>query len=210
MEFAPEMIIRATQQQLRIGEVPTSLKPDGRGRKSHLRTWRDGWRTLRFMLLFSPAWLFMVPGVAAMVLGLALIATVAFSRVELFGHVLSTHFALLGSALSILGLQVVLLGVLAKAVFVLDGIGSNVSIERLLNDFRLEVALLLGCAAAAGGIAIDGGILINWMRSHGGALSERVTHLAIVGGTLLALGVEVVFSSFLLSILKASRTHQWV
>jgi len=209
MEFASEMVIRAAQQNLRIGEVPTSLKPDGRGRRPHLRTWRDGWRHLRFMLLFSPLWLFSVPGLAATGLGLVLTVAVAVTRVELFGRVLHTHFALLGSALAILGLQVTLLGVFAKTVFVLDGVGRNASIQRLIAGYRLELALLFGAAAVLAGLCIDGRILWLWLRSNGGALDEAITNLAIMGGTLLALGVEVIFSAFFLSILKASRERRW-
>jgi glycosyltransferase involved in cell wall biosynthesis len=209
MEFAVEMVVRAAQERMRIGEVPTSLKPDGRDRKSHLRTWRDGWRTLRFMLLFSPFWLFAVPGVGALVLGLALTVSVALVRVELFGRILHTHFALLGSALAILGLQVTILGILAKTVFVLDGIGRSAPIERLVLEYRLEAVLLLGAAAVCAGLAIDGQILWHWIRSHGGALDEAVTNRAIMGGTLLALGVEVIFSAFFLSILKGSRERRW-
>jgi glycosyltransferase involved in cell wall biosynthesis len=209
MEFASEMVIRAAQEKLRIGEVPTSLRPDGRGRPSHLRTWRDGWRHLRFMLLFSPLWLFVVPGACAMLLGLALTIAVALFRVEVFGHVLHTHFALLGSALAILGLQVALLGVFAKTLFVLDGIGSSPPIERLIEGYRLELALLAGAAAVCAGLAIDGSILWRWIRTGGGVLEEAITNYAIMGGTLLALGVEVIFSAFFLSILKASRTHRW-
>jgi hypothetical protein len=209
MEFASEMVIRAAQQKLRIGEVPTSLRPDGRGRRPHLRTWRDGWRHLRFMLLFSPWWLFAVPGLTAAALGLLLTVSVAVSRIEIFGRVLHTHFALLGSALAILGLQVVLLGVFAKAVFVLDGIGSNATVERLLTEFRLELALLGGLAIFLCGLCIDGRILYIWLRSHGGTLDERITNLAVMGGTLLALGVEVIFSAFFLSILKASRDRRF-
>jgi len=209
MEFASEMVIRAAQQKLRIGEVPTSLKPDGRGRRAHLRTWRDGWRHLRFMLLFSPLWLFSVPGLAATGLGLVLTVAVAVTRVELFGRVLHTHFALLGSALAILGLQVTLLGVFAKTVFVLDGVGRDAAIQRLIAEYRLEVALLFGAAAVCAGLCIDGRILWSWLRSNGGALDEAITNLAIMGGTLLALGVEVIFSAFFLSILKASRERRW-
>jgi len=209
MEFASEMVIRAAQQKLRIGEVPTSLKPDGRGRRSHLRTWRDGWRHLRFMLLFSPLWLFSVPGLAATGLGLVLTVAVAVTRVELFGRVLHTHFALLGSALAILGLQVTLLGVFAKTVFVLDGVGRNAAIQRLIAGYQLELALLFGAAAVFAGLCIDGRILWLWLRSNGGALDEAITNLAIMGGTLLALGVEVIFSAFFLSILKASRERRW-
>ena len=209
MEFASEMVIRAAQEKLRIGEVPTSLKPDGRGRRSHLRTWRDGWRHLRFMLLFSPLWLFSVPGLAATGLGLVLTVAVAVTRVELFGRVLHTHFALLGSALAILGLQVTLLGVFAKTVFVLDGVGRNAAIQRLIAGYRLELALLFGAAAVFAGLCIDGRILWLWLRSNGGTLDEAITNLAIMGGTLLALGVEVIFSAFFLSILKASRERRW-
>jgi glycosyltransferase involved in cell wall biosynthesis len=209
MEFASEMVIRAAQQKLRIGEVPTSLKPDGRGRRGHLRTWRDGWRHLRFMLLFSPLWLFSVPGLAATALGLVLTVAVAVMRLELFGRVLHTHFALLGSALAILGLQVTMLGVFAKTVFVLDGVGRNAAIQRLIAGYRLEVALLFGAAAVFAGLCIDGRILWFWLRSNGGALDEAITNLAIMGGTLLALGVEVIFSAFFLSILKASRERRW-
>jgi len=209
MEFAIEMVVRAAQQRIPIGEVPTSLKPDGRGRKSHLRTWRDGWRTLRFMLLFSPLWLFAVPGGAALALGLALTVSVAVAHLDVFGRILHTHFALLGSALAILALQVTLLGVFAKTVFVLDGIGRSPPVERLIAGYRLEVALLAGAAAAFAGVAIDGHILWHWIRSHGGALDEAITNLAIMGGTLLALGVEVIFSAFFLSILKGSRERRW-
>jgi glycosyltransferase involved in cell wall biosynthesis len=209
MEFASEMVIRAAQEKLRIGEVPTSLRPDGRGRRPHLRTWRDGWRHLRFMLLFSPWWLFAVPGLTATGLGLALTVAVGVSRVEIFGRVLHTHFALLGSALSILGLQVTLLGMFAKTVFVLDGIGRSSAVERLLAGYQLELALLIGAAAVFMGLGIDSRILWLWIRSHGGQLDEAITNLAIMGGTLLALGVEVIFSAFFLSILKASRERRW-
>ena len=209
MEFASEMVIRAAQEKLRIGEVPTSLRPDGRGRRPHLRTWRDGWRHLRFMLLFSPFWLFAVPGLAATVLGVALTLAVASTRVEIFGHTLQTHFALLGSALGILGVQVVLLGVFAKTIYVLDGIGQERFAEGMIAAFRLEWALLAGLLAVCGGLAVDAHILYVWLRTHGGSLDESVTHLAIVAGTLLAIGVEIIFSAFFLSILRASRSRRW-
>jgi glycosyltransferase involved in cell wall biosynthesis len=209
MEFASEMVIRAAQEKRPLGEVPTSLKPDGRGRRPHLRTWRDGWRHLRFMLLFSPWWLFAVPGLGTMAVGLALTVAVGLTQVEIFGRVLHTHFALLGSALAILGLQITLLGMFAKAVFVLDGIGRSPGVERLLDGYRLELALLAGAAVVCMGLGIDGRILWLWVRTHGGQLDEAVTNLAIMGGTLLALGVEVIFSAFFLSILKASRQRRW-
>ena len=181
---------------MRISEVPTSLKRDGRGRRPHLRTWRDGWRHLRFMLLFSPAWLFLVPGLLATALGLALTAGVALTTIEIFGRTLQTHFALLGSALALFGLQVCFLGIFAKTVFVLDGIGKSPGIVRLIDGFELELALLVGVIAFGAGLAIDLHIVLAWLKTH--------------GGTLIGLGVEVIFSSFFLSILKASRTKRWV
>ena len=102
-----------------------------------------------------------------------------------------------------------LLGVFAKTVFVLDGVGRNASIQRLIAGYRLELALLFGAAAVLAGLCIDGRILWLWLRSNGGALDEAITNLAIMGGTLLALGVEVIFSAFFLSILKASRERRW-
>ena len=210
MEFASEMIIRAAQEKLRVREVPTSLRPDGRGRRAHLRTWRDGWRHLRFMLLFSPLWLFLVPGSIISATGLALATAVAFAKVTVFGHQLNTHFALLGSSLAIVGVQLSMLGLFAKAVFVLDGVGRSPSAERLLEGLRLESGILAGASIFAAGVAVDARILAAWIATHGGALDARATHLAILGGTLCAVGLEIVFSSFFLSILKASRTGRWV
>jgi glycosyltransferase involved in cell wall biosynthesis len=210
MEFASEMIIRAAQERVRISEVPTSLRPDGRDRKPHLRTWRDGWRHLRFMLLFSPAWLFLVPGLVAVGLGLVLTCAVAFAHVEILGHRLQTHFALLGSAIALVGLQVALLGVFAKTVFVLDGIGKSPGIERLIDGFRLEMAIIAGTLALIAGVCIDARILIHWLRTSGGELAAGFTNLAIFGGTLIGIGVEIIFSSFFISILKSSRTKRWV
>src|SRR5258706_3966497 len=210
MEFASEMIIRAAQEKLRVREVPTSLRPDGRGRRAHLRTWRDGWRHLRFMLLFSPLWLFLVPGSIISATGLALATAVAFAKVTVFGHQLNTHFALLGSSLAIVGVQLSMLGLFAKAVFVLDGVGKSPSAERLLEGLALERGILAGASVFAGGVAVDARILAAWIATHGGALDAQATHLAILGGTLCAVGLEIVFSSFFLSILKASRTGRWV
>ena len=210
MEFASEMIIRAAQEKLSVREVPTSLRPDGRGRRSHLRTWRDGWRHLRFMLLFSPLWLFLVPGIAVSAAGLLLAAAVAFATVTIFGHQLNTHFALLGSSLAIVGVQVAILGLFAKAVFVLDGVGRSPGAERLLEGLRLETGIVAGALVFVAGVILDGRILASWIATHGGALDARTTHLAILGGTFCAVGLEIVFSSFFLSILKASRTGRWV
>jgi len=210
MEFASEMIVRAAQEKLRIGEVPTTLRKDGRDRKPHLNTWSDGWRHLRFLLLFSPLWLFLVPGLVLGGFGLLLTTLVALTSLSILGHRLNTHFALLGSALAIIGLQISTLGLYAKAVFVLDRIGRSEAMQRFLERFRLETALLAGGALVLLGVGIDGFILRSWIGTRGGALEEDVTRLAILGGTLAAVGVEIVFAGFFLSILHSSRTRRWV
>lgn len=210
MEFAIEMIIRASQQRLKIGEIPTNLRPDGRGRKSHLRTWRDGWRTLRFMLLFSPLWLFLVPGISFTVLGCLLMAAVAFMNVTVLGHRLNTHFALLGSMMAVIGLQIVSLAIFAKSLFVLDGYGSSPWIKRFIEGFHLELSLIVGLLVFLTGFAIDGWMLVTWLAHKAGELAPSVTHLAIVGGTLCLMGLQIIFSAFFLSILTASRTGRWI
>src|SRR6266571_1945529 len=206
MEFASEMVVKASLKGMRISEVPVVLHPDGRSRRPHLRTWRDGWRHLRFMLLFSPLWLFLVPGSIISTAGLVLATAVAFATVTVFGHQLNTHFALLGSSLAIVGVQLSMLGLFAKAVFVLDGVGKSTGAERLLEGLRLETGILAGASIFLAGLTVDARILAGWLATHGGALDAKATHLAILGGTLCAVGLEIVFSSFFLSILKASRT----
>jgi hypothetical protein len=210
MEFASEMVIRSAQERLRIREVPTSLRPDGRGRAPHLRTWRDGWRHLRFMLLFSPLWLFAVPGLSAAVLGFALTTSVAFTNLTVWGHRFNTHFALLGSTLAVLGVQVLMLGAFAKTIFILDGVGQDPRVRKIVEGFRLEVALVGGLLLFAIGVGIDGSILWRWLQLRGGALDADTTHLVILGGTMAAVGVELVFGAFFLSVLYASRSGRWV
>jgi len=175
-----------------------------------LNTWSDGWRHLRFLLLFSPLWLFLVPGLVLGGFGLLLTTLVALTSLSILGHRLNTHFALLGSALAIIGLQISTLGLYAKAVFVLDRIGRSEAMQRFLERFRLETALLAGGALVLLGVGIDGFILRSWIGTRGGALEEDVTRLAILGGTLAAVGVEIVFAGFFLSILHSSRTRRWV
>ena len=102
-----------------------------------------------------------------------------------------------------------MLGVFAKAVYVLDGIGSDRVIERLIQGFRLEVVLAAGLGTILAGLGADAYVLFVWLRSGGGTLSAHFTNLAIIGGTLLAIGVEGIFSGFFLSILRSSRLRRW-
>lgn len=210
MEFASEMVIRAAQERLRIAEVPTTLKKDGRDRPPHLRSWHDGWRHLRFMLMFSPSWLFMAPGAVFSIGGLLLVALLPFLNITLFGHVLSYHFGIAGGMSAILGAAVIQLAIAAKVVLVANGIGRSPIGSRLLNTFELELFLVGGLSLAISGVALNVLVLWSWIASGFGAMAETQTSLMILGFTAMVVGVQFLFSSFFLSILRASFTGVWV
>lgn len=155
MEFASEMVIRAAQEQLVIGEVPVTLHKDGRDRPPHLHTFSDGWRHLRFMLMFSPLWLFLMPAFVLGFIGLPLLILVPFYDITLFGHVLSVHFSLLGSTLVMVAFQLLQLGVFAKLVFVADGIGEDRLGRWALERFRVGATIVLGLVILLLGAGID-------------------------------------------------------
>src|SRR5207248_3287029 len=165
MEFASEMVMRAAQEGLRIAEIPTDLKKDGRDRPPHLRSFRDGWRHLRFMLMYSPSWLFMLPGILCAVPGVLLVLLLPFVSLSLFRVPLSFHFSILGSLMTILGMSVIQLAVFAKVVLVGKGIGESPLGRWVLRSFPLEPFVLSGLALALLGAAVDGGILYRWIQS---------------------------------------------
>jgi glycosyltransferase involved in cell wall biosynthesis len=192
MEFALEMVVKATMQRLRIAEVPTTLAVDGRSREPHLRTWRDGWRSLRFFLLYSPNWLFFYPGLVLMSVGAAGMAW----RLANPGRVDSL---VLLSVTVLIGAQSALFSVLAKVFAITEGLLPPES--RAMRWFRhvtLERGLLAGAAAVTLGL---GGCV--WALVGQGGL-DRV-RVVILFGTLLALGAQAVLGSFLISILGLKR-----
>jgi glycosyltransferase involved in cell wall biosynthesis len=210
MEFASEMVIRAAQEGLRIGEIPTTLSKDGRDRPPHLRSFRDGWRHLRFMLMFSPSWLFVVPGAAVGLAGFILVALLPFLQIELFGHMLSFHFSIAGSMLTILAVALLQLAVAAKVVLVGNRIGKSPIGEWFLDAFHLEIFVVAGVALAAAGAAVNAAILYMWIASDFGAVSPTITSLVILGVTAVVVGVQLVFSSFFVGILRATYTGIWI
>jgi Glycosyl transferase family 2 len=210
MEFASEMVIRAAQERLRIAEIPTTLHKDGRDRPPHLRSFRDGWRHLRFMLMFSPSWLFMVPGGLCAVPGALLVAFLPFASLTLFGHPFSFHFSILGSLMAILGWSMIQLGVFAKALLVAKRIGESPLGEWVLRSFPLEAFLFTGFALAMFGAGVDGGILLHWTWSGMGSLAPQLTSMAMLASTAIILGVQLLFSSFFLGILRGALTDVWV
>jgi hypothetical protein len=210
MEFASEMVIRAAQERLRIAEIPTTLDKDGRDRPPHLRSFRDGWRHLRFMLMFSPSWLFMLPALALGLLGMLLVALLPFLELDLFGHVLSFHFSIAGSMVTILAIALLQLAVSAKVILVGNRIGRSPLGEWFLDSFHLELFLVAGLTLVAAGTALNGVILYLWVASGYGEVSATLTSLLILGFTAIVVGVQLLFSSFFIGILRATYTGIWI
>jgi glycosyltransferase involved in cell wall biosynthesis len=207
MEFASEMIVKATIQRLRITEVPTTLRKDGRHRPPHLRSWRDGWRHLRFLLLFSPRFLFFYPGLLLFGIGLAAMAWLIPRPRSVDGVVLDVHTLLFAAAAMLLGAQCVAFWAFSKVFAISEGLlPSDPRLRRALDVFTLETGLVLGGVAFAAGFALSWRALSMWSGTSFGALNPSVTlRLAIPGVTLMVLGLQGVLSSFFLSVLSLRR-----
>jgi glycosyltransferase involved in cell wall biosynthesis len=200
MEFASEMVIRAAKERLDIRQFPIEYRP--RGGASKLSSFRDGWRHLRFLLVHSPTYLFVIPGAALFVLG-ALIALVSLSEVQVFGREWLLHSMIGGALLIIVGVQVLALGLCAHAYGTYFMGERDPWFDRMRARFRLEHGLLLGGAVFVAGVAIGGVIVVTWINRGFGALSEE--RLAVLASTLVIVGLQIFFSSFLLSILGLRR-----
>jgi glycosyltransferase involved in cell wall biosynthesis len=199
MEFASEMVIRASKEKLRISEFPIEYHP--RGGESKLSSFRDGWRHLRFLLVHSPTHLFMIPGLAMLALGTLIALTVLF-QVDIFGREWNLHTMLAGSLLMIVGTQVLALGLAAHAYGTYFMNEKDAWFDRMRARFRLEHGLMLGGAVFALGFVLAAIVVVTWIDRGFGQLSEE--RLAVLAATLVI--VQIFFSSFLLSILGLRRT----
>jgi glycosyltransferase involved in cell wall biosynthesis len=200
MEFASEMVIRASKEKLDIREFPISYAP--RGGESKLSRFSDGWRHLRFLLVHSPTHLFIVPGVALLVIG-ALIATISLLQISVFGRELQLHSMIAGALLGIVGTQVVALGLCAHAYGTYFMGERDPWFDRARARYRLEHGLMLGGALAAAGAIVAIWIVVTWIDRGFGRLSEE--RLAVGAASLIIVGLQIFFSSFLLSILGLRR-----
>jgi glycosyltransferase involved in cell wall biosynthesis len=207
MEFASEMVVKSSLAGLRMTEVPTTLSPDGRSRPPHLRSWRDGWRHLRFLLLYSPRWLFFYPGVAAFVVGAVLSAVLLPGplRVGAYNFDVDTLTYALGMVL--IGAHIMVFAVSAKVFGTQEGfLPVNPRFERLFQFITLETGLLAGCLLLLLGAGILGYAIFLWHAAAFGALSPtRMLRLTLPSAALLMLGVEAIFASFFLSLLGLNR-----
>jgi glycosyltransferase involved in cell wall biosynthesis len=203
MEFASEMVVKACLQRQRITEVPTTLHPDGRDRPPHLRSFRDGWRHLSFLLLMCPMWLYLIPSCLLLGAGLALMTWLTPGPRSVGGVVLDIHTMLLGALWVNLGYQTLWLWAFAKVYGWINGLLPEQTFStRLFDHLNLERGLLAGVGLLATGFAINLWLLYHWFQSGLGPISLAVTlRPALWGCTVMALGVQTIYSSFFLSML---------
>ena len=204
MEFASELVVKAALAGWRIAEVPTTLQPDGRGRPPHLRSWRDGWRHLSFLLLFSPRWLFLYPGLCLLALGIGLTTALYFKPLALFGAGLDIHSMLYASAGGLLGMQLCLFALFARLSAQNAGLLPRSSaVVSLLKILTLERGLLLGFLIAITGFLWSALAFWHWRQSGFGALDPRVVmRETIPASALMVGGMEVMLASFLLHLIN--------
>jgi glycosyltransferase involved in cell wall biosynthesis len=203
MEFASEMVIKASLQRMRIAEVPVTLSPDGRSRPPHLRTWRDGWRHLRFMLLFSPRWLFLYPGIALFGLGLVVGAILDTGPKQVGAVQLDIHTLLLAGFACLIGYQLIVFAVFTKVFAMEQGFHPpNPAYRAMFRFVKLETGLLLGALTVLAGLVGLVAAVVSWSAVDFGSLDPRLTMREVIpAAVLLTLGVQTVFASFFLSIL---------
>lgn len=207
MEFASEMIVRASLEQLRISEVPTTLSKDGRSRPPHLRSWRDGWRHLRFLLMYCPRWLFLYPGLALMAVGLLLGCWLWPEPRMVAGVVFDFHTLFYAGLAVVIGYQSVIFAISTLLFVVSAGMmPANRSINRILGASSLEKGLIAGLALLLLGLAGTVWAVADWgLRSFGPVDPGQMMRLLIPSGTALVIGCQTIFASFFLSILGLRR-----
>ncbi len=207
MEFASEMVVKSTLNKLRIIEVPTTLSPDGRSREPHLRSWSDGWRHLRFLLLYSPRWLFLYPGALLMLAGLATGGWL-LPGPQSVGHVtFDIHTLLYSAAAIVTGFQAVNFAVFTKIFGVTEGLlPPDPKLEKAFKCVTLESGLIIGITLFLSGLLLSIYALGDWGAHSFGSLDPtKVLRLVIPAVTAMILGSEIVLSSFFLSVLGLKR-----
>ena len=208
MEFATEMIIKARAHGAKIAEVPITLHPDGRrAHAPHLKTFRDGWRTLRFFLLLSPRWLFLYPGLLLILLG-GVGYTLALPGRQIYGATLGTHTLQVAGLAILMGYQSVLFAVFAWVFAVREKlVPESPRFRRVFKTITLEVGLLAGGLMFIVGLALIAVVSWQWASSDFGPLDYKSTMRWVIPGTMLAaLGFQTILSSFFVSILGMSRS----
>jgi glycosyltransferase involved in cell wall biosynthesis len=208
MEFASEMVVKATIFNLKITEVATTLSPDGRSRPPHLRTWRDGWRHLRFLLIYSPRWLFLIPGVFLMLFGFILSVLIIQKPFEIIGNInLDTNTLLYAGAFMIVGFQAFIFGIFTRAYAVQAGfLPQNDQLIKWLDIVSLEKGLIAGLIIFFAGIFGTIHSLTLWNEVHFGRLDyPSILRIVIPSVVAIILGLQTILSSFFISVLNVNK-----
>lgn len=210
MEFASEMVMKAALQGMRVSEVPITLHPDGRSRRPHLRPWRDGWRHLRFMLIYSPRWLFLVPGLIIASAGGIGIALLSWRPRELFGSSFDVGSMLVSSMAIIAGLQLVVFACCTKVFAIAEGLlPDDPKFAVLFRYFTLERGVVAGLTLLLAGFGLFAIALWHWRNSDFSQVSPR-EHLRVLvlAATAVVVGTQIISSSFFMSVLGLNTTQR--
>ena len=204
MEFASEMVVKATLHRLNIAEVPTILSPDGRSRPPHLRSWRDGWRHLRFLLLFSPRWLFLYPGMALFLAGVCGMAALVPAPVRVFGLMLDIHTLFYASLAVVVGFHSMLFAVFAKLYGIRAGlVPPDPAFLASVRRLTLERGLILGLLLLLLGLGLGVAAVSSWGSTAFGVLPPTTAmRLVIPSGTAILLAFQIGYGAFFLSVLE--------
>jgi glycosyltransferase involved in cell wall biosynthesis len=207
MEFASEMVVKATLHSLRIAEVPTTLRPDGRSRPPHLKSWRDGWRHLRFLLMYSPRWLFFYPGLALMAIGAVLFCLLLFGPLHIGTVVFDVHTLLYAAMAVMLGFQCVAFAVFTKVFAISEKLlPEDPRMQKVSRFVKLETGLIVGVFLTIIGLAGAIYSLAVWeMRGFGTMEPRQTLRIVIPSVTFLTIGFQIILYSFFLSILNLKR-----
>jgi len=207
MEFASEMVVKATLLRMKVSEVPTTLSPDGRSHPPHLRTWHDGWRHLRFLLMYSPRWLFLYPGMASIIVGLAACVWLMPGPRRVGDVVFDVHTLDYAFGSMLVGFQLLAFAVFTKVFAITEGLlPEDPRLNRLFRWIKLETGLVVGAFFILAGIAGSVFALSTWARSSFGPInSQNILRIVMFSVFCLILGPQIIFSSFFLSILGLRR-----
>jgi glycosyltransferase involved in cell wall biosynthesis len=207
MEFASEMVVKATLNGLRITEVPTTLSPDGRSRAPHLRSWRDGWRHLRFLLTLSPDWVFLYPGLVLAGAGLAMMIALIAGPVRVANITFDVNTLLLSGAAIIVGTQAIMFALLAKEYCLANRLLPDIAqFENLARFFSLERLLALGLVLAVIGMGGIGLAIVAWQKTRFGNLDAgQMMRLLVPSVTALCVGLQLSFTAFFKGVLSLAH-----
>lgn len=205
MEFAPEMVIKSTIHNYRITEVPITLHPDGRNRKPHLRTWTDGWRQLVFLLIYSPKWLFFVPSLILFLLALAGIIVLLPGTLYFDNLGLDIHTLTVSGGVAVMAYQLFIFALFVRIYSIRQGLfPARKKHQKFIRAFTLERGIGIGLVLFLSGLFLVSVLLYKWYKLNFGPINdfEQSFRILIPGLTLLSLGLQTIFSSFVLRILN--------